>query len=73
VRLFDLVGQLINKINNGSSNLDPDAQQAFDELHAHFQAVAQEVESASAPADGSQPAAGGDTAAQGPDAGTVGV
>jgi ABC-type transporter Mla subunit MlaD len=86
VRLFDLVGQLINKINNGTSNLDPDAQQAFDALHQHFQAVAQEVEDASAapaptdggtqpPAtDGTAPAEGGSQPfSTGPDAGTVGV
>lgn len=82
VRLFDLVGALINKINNGTSQLDPDAEKAFEDLHQHFQAVAKEVEDASAaPADGTQPPADTTTPAEGdsqpfgtgPDAGTVGV
>lgn len=82
VRLFELVGALINKINNGTSQLDPDAEQAFDALHQHFQAVAKEVEDASVtPADGTQPPADTTTPAEGasqpfstgPDAGTVGV
>lgn len=60
--LIQLVGNLINKINNGPTQLDPDAQQALDQLNAHLDqltAEANQGEGDTAPAAGAAPAGDG--------------
>jgi len=55
VQLIELVGNLINKINNGQSQLDPEAQAALQALDDHLNQVTAEATQADEPAPAPQP------------------